>query len=77
MDYTDEILRDVLTLGVADPEIQLDLLSDSNQNMTLENVFQFIEKKESGKGLPLSSSTLKLRVQQLPRVATVKRRELP
>ena len=37
--YTDEILRDVLTRGVADPEIQLDLLSDSNQNMTLENVF--------------------------------------
>ena len=49
VDYTDEILRDVLTRGVADPEIQLDLLSDSNQNMTLENVFQFIEKKESGK----------------------------
>ena len=47
--YTDEILCDVLTRGVADPEIQLGLLSDSNQNMTLDNVFQFIEKKESGK----------------------------
>ena len=39
----------MLTHGVADPEIQLDLLSDSNQILTLENVFQFIEKKESGK----------------------------
>ena len=29
--------------------IQFDLLSDTNQNMTLEEVFQFVEKKEAGK----------------------------
>ena len=49
VNYTDAILRDVLTHGVADPDIQLDLLSDQNQNMTLEQVTQLIEAKESGK----------------------------
>ena len=49
VNYTEEILRDVLTRGVADPDIQLDLLGDKNQNMTLEEVFQFIEAKEAGK----------------------------
>ena len=34
--YTNDILRDVLTRGIADHEIQLDLLGDSNQEMTLE-----------------------------------------
>ena len=49
VNYTDAILRDVLTRGLCDPEIQLDLLGDKNQNMTLEQVFQFVEAKESGK----------------------------
>ena len=49
VNYTDAILRDVLTRGIADPDIQLDLLGDKNQNMTLEDVFQFIEAKEAGK----------------------------
>ena len=48
-DYTDEILKDVIIRGIADPEIQLDLLSDRNQEMTLEEVLNFIEIKESGK----------------------------
>jgi hypothetical protein len=30
-------------------DIQLDLLGDKNQNMTLEEVFQFIEAKDAGK----------------------------
>ena len=47
--YTDAILRDVLTRGVADLDIPLDLLSDQNQDMTLEQVTQLIEAKESGK----------------------------
>ena len=47
--YMDHILRDVLTRGISDPEIQLDLLGDNNQNMSLEDVFQFIETKEAGK----------------------------
>ena len=49
VNYTDAILRDVLTRGIADPDIQLDLLSDKNQDMTLEDAFQFIEAKEAGK----------------------------
>ena len=49
VNYTDNILRDVVTRGIADSEIQLDLLGDKNQDMTLEEVFQFIEAKESGK----------------------------
>ena len=49
VNYTENILRDVLTHGLADSEIQLDLLGDQNQDMTLEEVFQFIEAKEAGK----------------------------
>ena len=47
--YMDHVLRDVLVKGVADHEIQLDLLSDKNQEMTLEEVYKSIEAKEAGK----------------------------
>ena len=47
--YTDAIMRDVLTKGIADHEIQLDLLGTKNQDMSLEEVFQFVEAKEAGK----------------------------
>ena len=33
--------------GINDQEIQLALLGDQNQSMTLEQVFQFVEAKES------------------------------
>ena len=49
VNYTKNVLRDVLTRGLADSEIQLDLLGDRNQDMNLEEVFQFIEAKEAGK----------------------------
>ena len=49
VNYTEHILRDVLTRGLADSEIQLDLLGDKNQDMTLEEVLQFVEAKKSGK----------------------------
>ena len=49
VNYTENVLRDVLTRGLADSEIQLDLLGDRNENMSLEEVFQFIEAKEVGK----------------------------
>ena len=49
IDYTDEILRDVLVRGLADTEIQLQLLGDKNQDMKLEEMFKFVESKESGK----------------------------
>ena len=49
INYTDAILRDVLSRGIADQEIQLDVLGDQNQDMTLEEVLKFVEAKESGK----------------------------
>ena len=39
-------MHDVLTKGIADPEIQLDLLISNNQDMSLEGVFRFVESKE-------------------------------
>ena len=38
VDYTEAILRDVLCQGLEDSEIQLDLLGDKNQDMTLEQI---------------------------------------
>ena len=49
VDYTDHVIRDVVSQGLADKDIQLDLLGNSNQTPTLEETLQFIEKKESGK----------------------------
>ena len=49
VNYADAILRDVLTRGLYDSEIQLELLGDQNQNMTLEQVFKFVEAKEAGR----------------------------
>ena len=47
--YKDDVLKDVLARGIADQEIQLDLLSDSNQDRSLEEMFKFVEIKETGK----------------------------
>ena len=49
VNYTENILCDVVTRGLADSEIQLDLLGEKNQDMQLEEVFQFIEAKEARK----------------------------
>lgn len=49
VNYTEQIVRDVITRGLADSEIQLDLLGDRNQDMTLEEVLKFVEAKEAGK----------------------------
>jgi hypothetical protein len=49
VDYTDHMIRDVISQGLADKEIQLELLGSDNQTPTLEETLQFIEKKESGK----------------------------
>ena len=49
VNYTEHILRDILIRGLADNEIQLDILGDKNQDMSLEEVFLFVEAKESGK----------------------------
>ena len=49
IDYTDAILRDVLARGIVDQEIQLDLLGDQNQDMSIEDMLKCVEAKESGK----------------------------
>ena len=49
VNYTEHILCHVLTRDLANSEIQLDLLGDKNQDMTPEEVLQFVEVKESGK----------------------------
>ena len=49
VNYTEHILRDVLTRGLADSKIRLDLLRDKNQDMAPEKVLQFVEAKESGR----------------------------
>ena len=47
--YTDTMIRDVLSRGLADQDIQLDLLGNANQDMNLEQVVAFVEAKETGK----------------------------
>lgn len=49
VNYTEAILKDVLSRGIDDSEIQLDLLGNANQNMSLEEIFRFVEAKEAGK----------------------------
>ncbi|XP_068232779.1 uncharacterized protein [Palaemon carinicauda] len=49
VNYTEPIIQDILIRGIEDQEIQLDLLGHTNQNMTLEEVFRFVERKEAGK----------------------------
>ena len=43
------LLCDSVTRGLADQDIQLDIMGDRNQNMNLEEIFQLVEAKESGK----------------------------
>ena len=49
VDFAGEILRDVFARGIVDDEIQLDLISDKNQKMKLEEMIKFVEARESGK----------------------------
>ena len=55
VDYTDYIIKNVVVIGIANSEIQLDILGDPKQDMSLEETFQFVEVRESGK---LSASRL-------------------
>lgn len=49
VNYSDMMIRDVLIRGLEDDEIRLDILADSNQDITLEQSIKLIEAKESGK----------------------------
>lgn len=44
-----ECTQGCTTRGLADEEIQLDLLGEKNQNMILEEELQLVEAKKSGK----------------------------
>ena len=49
VDCTEAMIKDVLCRGLADTEIQMQLLGDKNQDMMLEQVLRFVEAKEAGK----------------------------
>ncbi|RUS68757.1 hypothetical protein EGW08_023479, partial [Elysia chlorotica] len=49
MDFSDEIIKDNLIRGLADPEILSNLLGDSKIDRTLEETTIFISQKEQGK----------------------------
>ena len=51
VDYTEAMIKDVLCRGLEDSEIQMDLLENKNQDMTLEQDLGFVEAKEAGKRL--------------------------
>ena len=49
VNYTDQVLRDAITRGISDQEIQLEILGDQDQDKSLEDTIRFIEAKEGGK----------------------------
>ena len=49
VNYTEAMVKDVLCRGLENNEIQMDLLGDKNQDMSLEQVLGFVEVKEAGK----------------------------
>ena len=49
VNYIDPMVRDVLARGICDNDIQLDLLGNSNQDMSLEEVTRLVEVKDARK----------------------------
>ena len=49
LNYSEDMVRDVLARGLVDNEIQIDLLGDPNQDMPLDQMVNLIEAKETGK----------------------------
>ena len=49
VDYTSDIVRDCLLHGLYDEDIRLEILGQQNQEMSLDEVIQIAEAKESGK----------------------------
>ncbi|KAF0287263.1 hypothetical protein FJT64_014293 [Amphibalanus amphitrite] len=45
--YQDEVIRDIIARGINDSDIQLELLGNHNQHMSLEETISFIEAKET------------------------------
>lgn len=49
VDFSDQIIKDVITKGIIDEDIRLTLLGEKNQDMSLEETISYIEAKECGK----------------------------
>ena len=49
IDYSDDIVQDVIARGLSDNDIQLELLGSTNQDLSLEEIIQFVATKEAGK----------------------------
>ena len=49
VDYIEAIIKHMLCRGLEDSEVQMDLLGNRNQDITLEQVLGFVEAKETGK----------------------------
>ncbi len=47
--YAGPQLRDTIVTGICDHDIQLELFGNNKQDMTLEEVYKFVETKETGK----------------------------
>ena len=57
VNYTDNMIRDVLVRGLYDQDIQNDILGHENQNMDLEPMLCLIEAKEAGRRSVASLTT--------------------
>ena len=49
LNYSDSMIRDVLITGLADEDIKRDVLSHTEQDMSLTELVAFVEAKEAGK----------------------------
>lgn len=49
LNYSDSMIRDVLITGLADDDIKRDVLSHTEQDMSLTELVAFVEAKEAGK----------------------------
>ena len=49
INYSDEMVKDALIVGLADEEIRLDVLAKAPKTLNLEETVAFIESRESGK----------------------------
>ena len=64
---TEEILCDVIARGIADQEIQLDLLGEKNQDMPLKDMIEY-EAKETWKHSAHACLTLRARAQSVAHI---------
>ena len=47
--YTESAVKDVVIIGLADQDIQLEVFGHINQDMSLSEILQYVKSKESGK----------------------------